>query len=89
MFKAVAHLHVLALACYAAKPGPRARQRMPRHAYVCACEHGMHSLYSINVVLPCHGAGGVLRDYQMQGMNWLIHLYDNGINGILADEMVG
>ncbi len=49
----------------------------------------MHSLYSINVVLPCHGAGGVLRDYQMQGMNWLIHLYDNGINGILADEMVG
>ena len=24
----------------------------------------------------------------MQGLNWLIHLYDNGINGILADEMV-
>ena len=31
---------------------------------------------------------GVMRDYQMQGLNWLIHLYDNGINGILADEMV-
>jgi hypothetical protein len=30
---------------------------------------------------------GVLREYQMQGLNWLIHLYDNGINGILADEM--
>lgn len=32
--------------------------------------------------------GGKMRDYQMQGLNWLIHLYDNGINGILADEMV-
>ena len=31
---------------------------------------------------------GIMRDYQMQGLNWLIHLYDNGINGILADEMV-
>eukprot|EP01025_Chloroclados_australasicus_P061699 TRINITY_DN8110_c3_g1_i2.p1 TRINITY_DN8110_c3_g1~~TRINITY_DN8110_c3_g1_i2.p1 ORF type:complete len:1007 (+),score=121.42 TRINITY_DN8110_c3_g1_i2:328-3021(+) len=28
-----------------------------------------------------------MRDYQMAGLNWLIHLYDNGINGILADEM--
>ena len=33
--------------------------------------------------------GGIMREYQMQGLNWLIHLYDNGINGILADEMVG
>ena len=32
---------------------------------------------------------GIMREYQMQGLNWLIHLYDNGINGILADEMVG
>lgn len=31
--------------------------------------------------------GGQMREYQMQGLNWLIHLYDNGINGILADEM--
>jgi SWI/SNF-related matrix-associated actin-dependent regulator of chromatin subfamily A member 5 len=30
---------------------------------------------------------GKMRDYQLQGLNWLIHLYDNGINGILADEM--
>ena len=30
---------------------------------------------------------GIMREYQMQGLNWLIHLYDNGINGILADEM--
>jgi len=30
---------------------------------------------------------GKMRDYQLQGLNWMIHLYDNGINGILADEM--
>ena len=29
-----------------------------------------------------------MRDYQLQGLNWLISLYENGINGILADEMV-
>ncbi|ODV93204.1 hypothetical protein PACTADRAFT_61890 [Pachysolen tannophilus NRRL Y-2460] len=28
-----------------------------------------------------------MRDYQLEGMNWLITLYENGLNGILADEM--
>lgn len=32
---------------------------------------------------------GKMRDYQIRGLNWLISLYENGINGILADEMVG
>lgn len=31
---------------------------------------------------------GTLRDYQIHGLNWMISLYKNGINGILADEMV-
>ncbi|GAM19037.1 hypothetical protein SAMD00019534_022120 [Acytostelium subglobosum LB1] len=30
---------------------------------------------------------GQMRDYQIYGLNWLIHLYERGINGILADEM--
>ena len=30
---------------------------------------------------------GTMRKYQLEGLNWMIHLYDNGINGILADEM--
>ena len=30
---------------------------------------------------------GTMRDYQIQGLNWAITLYKNGINGILADEM--
>jgi len=29
----------------------------------------------------------VLKDYQLDGMRWLVSLYENGLNGILADEM--
>lgn len=32
--------------------------------------------------------GGKMRPYQLQGLNWLVQLYENNINGILADEMV-
>ncbi|AAS51822.1 ADL098Cp [Eremothecium gossypii ATCC 10895] len=28
-----------------------------------------------------------LKPYQVEGVNWLITLYENGLNGILADEM--
>jgi len=28
-----------------------------------------------------------MRDYQLQGLNFMIRLYENGVNGILADEM--
>jgi SWI/SNF-related matrix-associated actin-dependent regulator of chromatin subfamily A member 5 len=31
--------------------------------------------------------GGLMRSYQLEGLNWLISLYDRKINGILADEM--
>ena len=31
--------------------------------------------------------GGTLKDYQMDGLQWLVTLYENGLNGILADEM--
>jgi SWI/SNF-related matrix-associated actin-dependent regulator of chromatin subfamily A member 5 len=30
---------------------------------------------------------GTLRDYQLEGLNWMVRLYHNGISGILADEM--
>ncbi len=30
---------------------------------------------------------GLMRDYQIAGLNWLISLHANGISGILADEM--
>ncbi|GBL50522.1 hypothetical protein CJI97_002474 [Candidozyma auris] len=30
---------------------------------------------------------GELRPYQIQGLNWLVSLYENNLSGILADEM--
>jgi SWI/SNF-related matrix-associated actin-dependent regulator of chromatin subfamily A member 5 len=39
-------------------------------------------------VQPSCLQGGQLRDYQLTSVNWLIGLYESGINGILADEMV-
>ena len=31
--------------------------------------------------------GGTLKPYQLDGLNWMISLYENKLNGILADEM--
>lgn len=36
---------------------------------------------------PSYIQGGLLREYQVQGLNWLIQLYENRLSGILADEM--
>ncbi|DBA77975.1 hypothetical protein WJX77_009797 [Trebouxia sp. C0004] len=30
---------------------------------------------------------GEMRDYQLRGVRWMISLYQNGLNGILADQM--
>ncbi|KDQ10834.1 hypothetical protein BOTBODRAFT_35944 [Botryobasidium botryosum FD-172 SS1] len=30
---------------------------------------------------------GKLKDYQLQGVQWMVRLWENGLNGILADEM--
>jgi SWI/SNF-related matrix-associated actin-dependent regulator of chromatin subfamily A member 5 len=37
---------------------------------------------------PSTLTGGKLTEYQINGLNWLINLYETGLNGILADEMV-
>lgn len=39
------------------------------------------------VIQPAVIKNGVLKDYQLDGLNWLIRLYELNINGILADEM--
>ncbi|KAK6459655.1 chromatin remodelling complex ATPase chain ISW1 [Scheffersomyces xylosifermentans] len=36
---------------------------------------------------PSYVQEGKLREYQIQGLNWLISLYENRLSGILADEM--
>ncbi|CAG7853641.1 SWI/SNF-related matrix-associated actin-dependent regulator of chromatin subfamily A member 5; AltName: Full=Sucrose nonfermenting protein 2 homolog; Short=mSnf2h [Serendipita indica DSM 11827] len=36
---------------------------------------------------PAYVKGGEMRQYQIQGLNWMVSLHQNGLNGILADEM--
>ncbi|ORX54808.1 hypothetical protein BCR36DRAFT_282567, partial [Piromyces finnis] len=50
-------------------------------------EEKKHQKTVILTESPTYIKNGKLRDYQLQGLNWLISLYNNGINGILADEM--
>lgn len=32
-------------------------------------------------------SGGVMKGFQVYGLNWMVSLYNNNLNGILADEM--
>jgi SWI/SNF-related matrix-associated actin-dependent regulator of chromatin subfamily A member 5 len=36
---------------------------------------------------PTTLAHGKMRQYQLEGLNWMIRLQENGVNGILADEV--
>ena len=47
-----------------------------------------HLLLVCLCVLVADIKNGQMRDYQVRGLNWMISLYENGLNGILADEMV-
>jgi SNF2 family DNA or RNA helicase len=39
-------------------------------------------------IQPANLAKGCeLKDYQLEGVRWLVSLYENGVSGILADEM--
>lgn len=31
---------------------------------------------------------GKLKEYQIKGLEWMVSLFNNNLNGILADEMV-
>jgi ATP-dependent helicase STH1/SNF2 len=46
-----------------------------------------HSLME-EVRQPTILVGGDLKEYQLAGLQWLVSLYNNKLNGILADEMV-
>lgn len=46
---------------------------------------GMQDLRSAKQ--PDMVTGGLMRTYQLEGLEWLTSLYENGLNGILADEM--
>eukprot|EP00871_Galdieria_phlegrea_P002880 jgi/Galph1/3593/GphlegSOOS_G2301.1 len=46
-----------------------------------------HTIKEPVTELPRILQGGTLKQYQIQGLQWLISLYVNHLNGILADEM--
>ncbi|XP_058199382.1 chromatin structure-remodeling complex protein SYD-like [Rhododendron vialii] len=46
-----------------------------------------HSIKEGIMEQPSCLVGGKLREYQMNGLRWLLSLYNNHLNGILADEM--
>ncbi|KAL4298422.1 hypothetical protein GQ457_12G004980 [Hibiscus cannabinus] len=46
-----------------------------------------HSIKENITDQPAFLKGGKLREYQMNGLRWLVSLYNNHLNGILADEM--
>ncbi|KAI9714251.1 MAG: hypothetical protein M1828_001182 [Chrysothrix sp. TS-e1954] len=52
---------------------------------ITAGDIGMQSLKAASQ--PSLVSGGVMRGYQLEGLEWLTSLYFNGLNGILADEM--
>lgn len=44
-------------------------------------------LYHTPLQQPSNLVGGKLKPYQLEGLRWLVTLYENGLSGILADEM--
>lgn len=46
-----------------------------------------HSAFSRLTTSPSYIENTKLRNYQLHGLNWLIKMYDNAMNGILADEV--
>ncbi|KAM4729820.1 lymphoid-specific helicase isoform 2-T2 [Anableps anableps] len=49
--------------------------------------HRMVNGQPVPIQQPQLFTGGVMRWYQIEGIEWLRMLWENGINGILADEM--
>ncbi|CAD8155453.1 unnamed protein product [Paramecium octaurelia] len=46
-----------------------------------------HKIKEVITQQPALLEGGQLKQYQLQGLDWLVSLYNNNLNGILADEM--
>lgn len=40
------------------------------------------------ITQPINLVGGQLKPYQLEGLQWMMNLFYQGLNGILADEMV-
>ncbi|KAK6254997.1 SNF2 [Theobroma cacao] len=47
----------------------------------------IHSIQEKVTEQPSMLLGGELRSYQLEGLQWMLSLFNNNLNGILADEM--
>ncbi|XP_058077693.1 probable ATP-dependent DNA helicase CHR12 isoform X2 [Magnolia sinica] len=47
----------------------------------------IHSIQEKVMEQPSMLQGGELRPYQLEGLQWMLSLFNNNLNGILADEM--
>ncbi|KAL7592715.1 hypothetical protein Lser_V15G33809 [Lactuca serriola] len=47
----------------------------------------IHSIQEKVTEQPATLQGGELRPYQLEGLQWMLSLFNNNLNGILADEM--
>jgi ATP-dependent helicase STH1/SNF2 len=47
-----------------------------------------HKIREVVTAQPTIMVGGTLKEYQVKGLQWMVSLYNNRLNGILADEMV-
>jgi SNF2 family DNA or RNA helicase len=65
----------------------RRRTEQEEDAELLQDEEGEGEAATIFTESPKFISDGVMRDYQVAGLNWLISLHENGISGILADEM--
>ena len=84
-------------------PGPGFDEKATRSLVARMGGRGAESRAACAAELPTAGSGaqvrlteqpklinaefGTMRAYQIAGVNWLANLYQNGISGILADEM--
>ena len=48
----------------------------------------VHKMSVEELQQPACMTAGTMREYQVAGLQWMASLYNNGLNGILADEMV-
>lgn len=57
---------------------------------LCASDGSNVSVLSLHLQVteqPSALEGGELRPYQLEGLQWMLSLFNNNLNGILADEM--
>ncbi|KAI3857573.1 hypothetical protein MKW98_028837 [Papaver atlanticum] len=50
-------------------------------------DSAIHSIQESITAQPTTLEGGELRPYQVEGLQWMVSLFNNNLNGMLADEM--